>query len=299
MIEAEYEPGEKLDWIQATPFFLVHVLAVVGAILYPPTWGLVALAVGLYYLRMWGIVVGFHRYFSHRTFKTSRFFQFILELVGVSAVQKGALWWAAHHRHHHRHSDQEPDLHSPTLKGFLWAHVGWILCPKYTAIEYDKIRDFAKYPELRWLDRHYIAVPIALAGILWAVAGTPALVWGGLVSTVILWHGTFTINSLAHVFGKRRYETSDSSRNSFLLSLITLGEGWHNNHHFYPGTARQGFFWWELDIGYYSLKALELVGVVWDVRGVPERVKLHGRRGLAAAESAEAEEPAEALAEAA
>lgn len=286
MIEAPYDPAEKFDWVQSIPFLLVHVGAVVGVILYPPSWALVGLAVGFYYLRMWAIVIGYHRYFSHRSFKTSRAFQFFLALLGTSAVQKGPLWWAAHHRHHHRHSDQEPDVHSPTLKGFLWAHVGWILCAKYTRTELEKIPDFAKYPELRWLDKHYIAVPVALGAALWAVAGTAVFVWAGLVSTVLLWHGTFFINSLAHVFGKRRYETTDSSRNSLLLSLITLGEGWHNNHHFYPGSARQGFFWWEIDIGYYSLKLLELFGIVWDVRGVPERVKRSGRRGPAAPEKA-------------
>ncbi|MDA8016804.1 MAG: fatty acid desaturase [Thermoanaerobaculia bacterium] len=288
MIEFEYDAKEKIDWLHAMPFFLVHVLAVVGAIFYPPTWGLVALATGLYLLRMWAIIVGYHRYFSHRTFKTSRVFQFILGLIGLSSAQKGPLWWAAHHRHHHRHSDQEPDLHSPTLKGFLWAHVGWILCAKYNDTRFDKIRDFAKYPELRFLDKHFVAIPIALGAGLWALGGTAVFVWGGLISTVFLWHGTFMINSLAHVFGTRRYETTDSSRNSLLLSLITLGEGWHNNHHFYPGTARQGFFWWEIDIGYYTLKALELVGVVWDVRGVPDRVKLQGRRGPDVDESDEA-----------
>ncbi|MEM9557908.1 MAG: fatty acid desaturase [Acidobacteriota bacterium] len=278
MLEVDYD-AESINWLRSVPFFAVHVLAVVGAILYPPTWGLIALVVALYYIRMWGVVVGYHRYFSHRSFKTSRAFQFFLALVGITAVQKGPLWWAAHHRHHHRHSDHEPDVHSPVVRDFFWAHVGWILSNKHHETEHHKIRDFMKYPELRWLDRHYIIVPVTLGALLWAFFGTAAFVWGGLVSTVVLWHGTFMINSLAHVFGSRRFKTKDQSRNNFLLSLITLGEGWHNNHHYYPGSARQGFYWWELDIGYYSLKALELVGLVWDVRGVPERVLAKGRRG--------------------
>ena len=279
MLEFDDAIDEKIDWWRAVPFFAVHVIAVAGMFIVPPTWNLVLLAVGLYFFRMWGIIVGYHRYFSHRSFKTSRWFQFVLALVGLSAAQKGPLWWAAHHRHHHRHSDQDPDLHSPTLRGFFWSHVGWILCSKYADTEHHKIRDFLDYPELRWIDKHYILVPVAMGAGLWAVAGFEAFMWGGMISTVALWHGTFTINSLAHVFGKRRYATKDTSRNNFLLSLITLGEGWHNNHHYYPGSARQGFFWWEIDPGWYSLKALEAVGIVWDVRGVPERVKLRGTRG--------------------
>ncbi|MEM1207323.1 MAG: acyl-CoA desaturase [Acidobacteriota bacterium] len=282
MIEFERAPDEKVQWLRALPFIAVHIAALVGLFVIPPTRNLVLLAVGLYVIRMWAIVVGYHRYFSHRSFKTSRAFQFVMALIGVASVQKGPLWWAAHHRHHHRHSDQEPDLHSPTLKGFLWAHVGWILCDKYHNTEHQKIRDFMKYPELRWLDRHYVVVPVALGALLWLGAGFEAFMWGGLISTVALWHGTFTINSLAHVFGRRRYATKDSSRNSFILSLITLGEGWHNNHHYYPGTARQGFYWWEIDIGYYSLKVLELFRIVWDVRGVPQRILDKGRAGSAA-----------------
>ncbi|MCG8461402.1 MAG: fatty acid desaturase [Holophagales bacterium] len=279
MIEFEYDPDEKINWWGSSPFFIVHLIALAGPFLAPPTWKLVGLAVALYLIRMWAIVVGYHRYFSHRSFKTSRAFQLVLAVVGLASAQKGPLWWAAHHRHHHRHSDQEPDLHSPTLRGFLWAHMGWILCPKYHGTEHHKIRDFMKYPELRWLDRHYMAVPIAMGAGLWIFAGFEAFIWGGMISTVLLWHGTFTINSLSHVFGKRRFATKDTSKNNFWLALITLGEGWHNNHHYYPGSARQGFYWWEVDIGYYSIKALERVGIVWDVNAVPERVLAKGRRG--------------------
>lgn len=285
MLEFDEAINEKINWLRAIPFIVVHVAAVVGIFVVPPTLGLVLLAVALYAIRMWGIVVGYHRYFSHRSFKTSRAFQLVLALVGLASVQKGPLWWAAHHRHHHRHSDQDPDLHSPTLRGFFWSHLGWILCDKYHATEHHKIRDFMKYPELRWLDRHYILVPVAMGAVLWAVGGFDAFMWGGLISTVALWHGTFTINSLAHVYGKRRFATKDTSRNNFLLSLITLGEGWHNNHHYYPGSARQGFYWWEVDIGYYSLKLLELFRIVWDVRGVPERVLAKGRTKPAAVEA--------------
>lgn len=289
MIEVDYDV-EKIDWLRSVPFVLVHLIVVVGVFLVPPTWPLVGLALFFYVLRMWGIVAGYHRYFSHRSFKTSRAFQLVLAVVGLASAQKGPLWWAAHHRHHHRHSDEEPDLHSPTLKGFVWAHVGWFLSHKYQDTEHHKIRDFMGYPELRWLDRHYLAVPLAFASLLWICFGFEAFFWGGLVSTVALWHGTFTINSLAHVIGRRRFKTTDTSRNNFWLAMITLGEGWHNNHHYYPGSARQGFYWWEIDLAYYSLKFLELFGIVWDVRGVPQHVLEKGRRleEAAAAEAAAA-----------
>ena len=223
MLELDYDPSEKLGWIQSIPFFAVHVGAVVGVFYVGVTPGLVAAAAGCYLIRMWAITAGYHRYFSHRSFKTSRAFQFVMAFLGTLAVQKGVLWWAAHHRHHHRHSDQEPDLHSPTLRGMFWAHVGWFLCPKYDQTEHHKIKDFLDYPELRWLDRYHLAPPLAVGALVWLFFGLPAFIWVGLVSTVALWHGTFTINSLCHVFGRRRFTTKDTSKNSFLLALITLG----------------------------------------------------------------------------
>ena len=298
MLEFEIDADEKIDWIQTAPFVGVHITALVGIFLVPPTWELIAWATAFYLVRMWSIIVGYHRYFSHRSFKTSRAFQFLMALIGISCVQKGPLWWAAHHRHHHRHSDHEEDVHSPTLRGFFWSHIGWIMCKKYFPTEHHRVRDFMKYPELRWLDRHYIAVPLVMGALIWWLAGFEVFMWAGIISTVVLWHGTFTINSLAHVFGSRRFETKDTSRNNFWLSLITLGEGWHNNHHYYPGSARQGFYWWEIDIGYYSLRLLALFGIVWDINEVPERVLAKGRRGPEppADDSASSEPPAQVLA---
>ena len=276
-----YDP-DTTDWVQSIPFLAVHVGAVAGAVAVGVTPALVAWAIGSYVVRMWGITGGYHRYFSHRSFKTSRAFQFLLAFVGSCAVQKGVLWWAAHHRDHHRHSDQEPDLHSPTLRGFVWAHLGWILCRKYKDVDRNKIKDFAKYPELVWLDRYHLVPPLATGAIVWAVFGFDVFVWAGLAGTVALWHGTFTINSLCHMFGKRRFPTRDESRNSLLLALITLGEGWHNNHHWYPGSTRQGFYWWEVDLVWYSLKVLSWFGIVWDLNDVPERVLERGREADAA-----------------
>lgn len=280
MIEVEYDPNEKVNWFDTLPFVLVHVAAVVGVVAVGWSWELLVWAVASYALRMWAITAGYHRYFSHRSYKTGRAFQFVLAFVGTLAVQKGVLWWAAHHRDHHRHSDQEQDIHSPTLKGFLWSHMGWILCPKYNETKYGKIKDFTKYPELVWLNRYHLLPQLGVGALIWWFFGTAVFVWAGLVSTVALWHGTFVINSLCHVFGRRRFATRDTSKNSLILALITFGEGWHNNHHYYPGSTRQGFYWWEIDPTYYSLKVLEWLGVVWDVRGVPERVLEKGRQGL-------------------
>jgi len=271
-------------------FALLHVVAIVGIAVSGWSWSGFALAVGFYYFRMFGITAGFHRYFAHRAFKTSRWFQFVLAFIGTLSVQKGVLWWAGHHRNHHRDSDTDQDIHSPRKRGFYWAHMGWFLCKRYDETPYDGIRDFTKYPELVWLNEHYM-VPQALASaLLFAVGGWHALLWG-LVSTVVLWHGTFTINSLAHVIGRQRYDAGDDSKNSFILALITMGEGWHNNHHYFQSTANQGFFWWEIDMSYYLLKALAAFGIVWDLRTPSERVLRGELKGPAAKLRERASEP--------
>ena len=252
-------------------FILMHVAAL-AVFRVPFSWGLVWLCLGLYWLRMFAITAGYHRYFAHRSYKTSRVFQFLLAFIGASSLQKGPLWWAGHHRHHHRFSDQEEDLHSPRRDGFWWSHVGWILSHRYDATPVHLIKDFVKYPELRWLNRWHAVPGILLAIVLVLFSGWPAFVWGFLVSTVLTWHATFSINSLTHLFGRVRYLTTDTSRNSVWLALLTLGEGWHNNHHYYQTSTRQGFFWWELDISYLILKALSIPHIVWDLREPPDRV---------------------------
>jgi stearoyl-CoA desaturase (delta-9 desaturase) len=231
----------------------------------------IALCLGLFWIRLFGITGGYHRYFSHKTFKTSRAFQLVLALLGCSATQKGPLWWAAGHRRHHRYSDQEGDIHSPR-EGFWHAHQGWIFEDRWSRTELERIRDFASYPELVWLNRWHVVMPIALAVGCFALDGLPGLVWGFCISTTLLWHATYTINSLAHRWGSQRYETGDDSRNNLVLALLTLGEGWHNNHHHYMASARQGFFWWEIDITYYVLRGLQAVGLVWDIREPPAQV---------------------------
>ncbi|HEY6881180.1 MAG TPA: acyl-CoA desaturase [Polyangiales bacterium] len=264
--------------LQAAPFWVLHAGLVAGLFVWGWSWSGFALAVALYYVRMFFVTGVYHRYFSHRAYKTSRWFQFVIALLGGMSVQKGALWWAGHHRHHHKFSDKPEDLHSPRQDGTLWAHVGWIVAKDHNETRYDLIRDFAKYPELVWLNKYHL-VPVALYALaLNLTLGVQGWFWGFVVSTVLLWHGTFTINSLSHVYGNRRYETEDDSRNNWLLALLTMGEGWHNNHHHYQSTANQGFYWWEVDLSYYVLWTLSRVGLVWDLRKPPERVLEEGRR---------------------
>jgi stearoyl-CoA desaturase (delta-9 desaturase) len=273
MTRSAAAPSDRIHWLKSLPFFAAHAVAVATPFVAPIAWRWVALALALYLVRIFGITAGYHRYFSHRAFKTSRAFQLVLAWLGASSAQKGPLWWAAHHRDHHRYSDTPDDIHSPLERSFWWSHVGWILATTHDETKLARVKDLAKYPELRWLDRWHVVPPLVLATALFVVGGVPALLWGFFVSTVLTWHGTFAINSLAHVFGARRYETGDGSRNSLALALITMGEGWHNNHHFYPSAANQGFFWWEVDLSYYTLRLLSAFGVVWDLRTPPASVK--------------------------
>jgi stearoyl-CoA desaturase (delta-9 desaturase) len=236
------------------------------------TVGDVVLLLTTFFVRMFAITAGYHRYFSHRTFRTGRAFQCLLAVLGATATQKGALWWAGHHRIHHRYSDRPGrDVHSPR-DGFWYSHQGWIFDGRFDASPLDQVRDFARYPELVWLNRWHVVPPIAMAALLALVGGASAVVWGYVVSTVLLWHATYSINSLAHRFGTRRYDTPDDSRNNWLLGLLTFGEGWHNNHHHYCASARQGFFWWEIDVTYYLLRALAALGLVWEIREPPRHV---------------------------
>ena len=254
------------------PFWGVHVLAIVGIALTGLSWLGLALTAALYVPRMFFVTGGYHRYFSHRSYKTSRWFQFVLALGATTTAQKGVLWWAAHHRVHHKLSDMPGDLHSVKQSGFWWAHMGWILARDLEGTDDSRIKDFSRYPELRWLDRYWMLPPIAMGVIAFVLCGFFGLVWAFAVPQVLCWHGTFTINSLSHLWGGRRYATDDDSRNNLVLALITMGEGWHNNHHHYQVAARQGFRWWEIDGTYYVLRALAAAGLVWDLHGVPNHI---------------------------
>ena len=240
----------------------------------PFRWGLVALSLGGYLVRMWAITTGYHRYFAHRSFKTSRVFQFILAWVGTCSMQNGPLWWASWHRRHHKYSDSPLDPHSPVQRGFWYAHLGWALDPAQGQPDLSNVRDLSRYRELELLDKHKWLPIVAYIAGCFAIGGWAGVVWGFSISTVLLYHGTLFINSLGHVWGSRRYATGDQSRNNALLALITLGEGWHNNHHHYMSSARQGFFWWEVDASYYGLKILSWLGLVWSVRVPPAEALL-------------------------
>jgi stearoyl-CoA desaturase (delta-9 desaturase) len=257
-------------------FVLVHV-AVVLVLVVPFSWKLVLLAAAGYVLRMWAITAGYHRYFAHRAFKTSRAFQLVLALLGASAMQNGPLWWASWHRRHHQHSDTPADVHSPRHTGFWHSHVGWFLGGAHDDPDLANVKDLAKYPELRFVERHKWMPIFAYAGACFAIAGWAGVVWGFVVSTVLVLHATMLINSLAHVWGTRPYATKDDSRNNGLLALITLGEGWHNNHHHCMTSARQGFAWWQVDVTFYGLRCLAALGIVWDLRA-PSAAKLEAKR---------------------
>jgi stearoyl-CoA desaturase (delta-9 desaturase) len=261
----------------AIPFVLVH-LACVAALWTGVTYEALVLCCLLYWLRIFAIGAGYHRYFSHRGYRTSRAFQFALAVLSQSTAQKSVLWWASKHRHHHRHSDTETDVHSPRHKGFVYSHLGWIFSRKNDAADLSKVADFTRYPELMWLHKHELVPPAVLALLSVFIAGWSGLVVGFFWSTVLVYHATFCINSLAHVRGHRRYVTGDDSRNNWLLALFTMGEGWHNNHHAYQSSVRQGFRWWEVDATFYLLKALSWTGLVWDLKTPPAAVRLNEYR---------------------
>jgi stearoyl-CoA desaturase (Delta-9 desaturase) len=272
---------DRINWFRCLPFVLLHLACIA---VWWVGWSGFALctALGLYVVRMFAITGIYHRYFSHRSYRTSRWMQFVFALLGASSAQRGPLWWAAHHRSHHKFSDTQPDPHSPIRHGFWRSHIGWFMTNRHFLTDYRRIHDFARFPELRWLNRFDVIVPIILAVTLYfvgrllnhaapslGVTGWQLVVWGFVVSTIMLFHATASINSLAHLIGRRRYDTGDDSRNNFILALITLGEGWHNNHHKFRSCTRQGFYWWEIDLTYYALKFFAAIGLIWDLRPVP------------------------------
>ncbi|MFZ4775037.1 MAG: acyl-CoA desaturase [Terrimicrobiaceae bacterium] len=275
---------EKFEFSRSVPFIILHI-GCLGVIWTGWSWTALGVAFVLYVVRMFAITGLYHRYFCHKAYHTSRAVQFLFALIGLTAVQRGPLWWAAVHRHHHSHSDEDTDAHSPVCKGFLWSHIGWLTSSRNFPTDYRLVRDLQKFPELVFLNRFDLIGPALLVGLL-AVSGSllsayaPGLgtnawqliVWGFFISTTVLFHATCGINSFAHTLGSKRFKTGDESRNSIVLALFTLGEGWHNNHHHYQASARQGFYWWEIDISYYIIRLMGALGIVWDIRDVPARV---------------------------
>ncbi|WP_200893983.1 acyl-CoA desaturase [Xanthomonas sp. MUS 060] len=280
-VELDPARADRIDWLRAAPYIGLH-LACLGVFWVGVSGCALGVALALYAVRMFALTGFYHRYFAHRAFKTSRALQFLFAALGATCVQRGPLWWAAHHRNHHRHTDTAADPHSPRQHGFWWSHSGWFLTPRGFRTDWEAIPDLRRFPELRFLDRFDLVLPVLLALALFALGqwlhrhvpqlgtdGSQLLVWGFFVSTVALFHATFTINSLAHRFGSRRFDTHDDSRNNLWLALLTLGEGWHNNHHHFPGAARQGFRWWEVDATWYGLKAMAWIGLIRELKPVP------------------------------
>jgi stearoyl-CoA desaturase (delta-9 desaturase) len=280
---------ERIDWLRAAPFVLLH-LGCLGVLWTGVSGAALGVAAAAYALRMFALTGFYHRGFAHRTFRAPRAVQLIFAVIGASCVQRGPLWWAAHHRNHHRTADTAGDPHSPRVHGFLWSHMGWFLTPLAFRTDLKRVPDLARYPELRWLDRYDVAAPVLLAGVMYALgallrwadpalhtSGPQMLVWGFFISTVVLFHATVTINSLAHRYGSRRFATPDDSRNNLWLALITFGEGWHNNHHRFPGCARQGFLWWEIDVTWYGLRLLAALGLVHGLKPLPASVLARAR----------------------
>ena len=268
---ASAEFHDDIIYPDTTPFVIVHLVCF-AAIWTGVSWGMVGLCIALYAIRMFAVTAGYHRYFSHRSYKTSRFFQFVLAFLAQSSSQKSVLWWASIHRHHHKHSDAVEDSHSPRQRGFMYSHVGWIFDPRHNEDRVEPLPDFAKFPELRFLQKWEQLPSISLGVVVFLLFHWQGLIVGFFWSTVLLYHGTFFINSLAHVHGKQRYATGDDSRNNWWLAVITGGEGWHNNHHAYQRAARQGFRWYEVDFTFYALKALSWMGIVWELGEAPADV---------------------------
>ena len=233
------------------------------------SWFGLGLCFASWIVRQWAITGVYHRYFSHKSYKVGRVTQFVLAVLGATAAQKGPLWWAAHHRQHHGHSDTEKDLHSPK-RGVWQSHWIWFLHHESTDVDYKKIVDFAKYPELRLVDKYWWLPPTIMGVGMFLIGGWHVVVWGFFLPTFILANLTYTINSLCHIFGNQRFHSGDTSRNNWWLALLLLGEGWHNNHHRYQQSARNGFFWWEVDLTFYVIKALSWVGLAWDLKTVPD-----------------------------
>ncbi|MCH7702897.1 MAG: acyl-CoA desaturase [Planctomycetes bacterium] len=281
--EAETAEPYAVDWLRMIPFAGLHLMCF-GVIWVGWSAVAVGVAAGLYAVHMFAITGFYHRYFSHRTYRTSRFMQFVFAVIGSSCVQRGPIWWAARHRHHHRHSDEEVDIHSPVRHGMYWSHFGWITSKRAYKYDAKAVPDLIKYPELRFIDRFDSLIPfleaVALVGLGvflesrgWNTSGWQMLIWGFFISTIVCAHCTFTINSLTHLWGSKRYESTDESRNNLALALLTFGEGWHNNHHYYPGATRQGFYWWEIDMTFYGLWIMSKLGLIWELNGIPKKVR--------------------------
>jgi stearoyl-CoA desaturase (delta-9 desaturase) len=259
------------------------------------SWVDLGLLLGLYLPTAVGITVGFHRLFTHQSFRTNRVVQLVLSVLGSMAVEGPLLQWVAVHRRHHAHSDRPGDPHSPHLHGGgihgllrgLWhSHVGWLFAPDAPDLE-RYVRDLRRRPLLRVVSALFpvwvvlsLLIPAVLGGLLTAswMGALSGLIWGGLVRIFLVHHVTWSVNSVCHLWGTRPYRSDDRSRNNIVVALLALGEGWHHTHHVFPASARHGLRWWEIDISFCIIRTLELFGLARDVKVPSKRAQRQARR---------------------
>lgn len=267
--------------------FLVH-FATLGVFFVPWNGRIVLWAAITYFFRVFAWEAGSHRYFSHRSYKTSRVFQSVLAVLAAASGQRGPIWWAASHRAHHRTSDTPDDPHSPVHRGFWHAHLGWVLDSGNADTNLDHAKDLARFPELVWINKYHYVFPYILLLAIFCVGqytnafgatgqGLAATFWIFFLSTVLSLHATFAVNTLTHgikpgLINQRRYATDDTTTNNWLLCIPTMGASWHNNHHRYMNAARAGFHWWQLDLAYLVLRVLAALRIVWDLKAVPSHI---------------------------
>ncbi|HEY1909661.1 MAG TPA: fatty acid desaturase [Vicinamibacterales bacterium] len=266
--------------VQMTFFWIVQASALL-VLTVPFRWAYIGLWAASHFVRALGLTLMYHRYYAHRAFKMNRGARFVWTLIGTAAMQKGPIWWAGHHVMHHKFADREGDPHSPMISGFYYAHVGWFLHDtKFDQLDASNpvVRDFGKFPEIAWLEKYFIIPPTVMAVAMYLYGGWPWLVYGFCLPTMTLAHATFCINTVNHLFGSRRFETMDDSRNNPITAFFAVGEGWHNNHHRYQRAARNGFYWWEFDLTWYTMKAMAALGLVWDMQPVPARIYEEARQ---------------------
>jgi fatty-acid desaturase len=258
----------KLSWVSVGFFTIVHALALLAPWFF--SWSALGITILLHwFLGSIGICLGYHRLLSHRSFQVPKWLEYVIALIGAAALQGGPIFWIAGHRLHHAHTeDEEKDPYS-ARKGFWWSHMLWILYPKSDFFDADKYfryaPDLARDPFYLWLDKYFLLLQIPVGVGLYLLGGWSYVIWGMCVRSVFLWHSTWFINSVTHMWGYRTFETNDNSRNLWWAAIVTYGEGWHNNHHAYPNVAKAGWRWWEVDVTWWAIQVLRAFGLATKV----------------------------------